>query len=187
MSRIRTLGIFLIIVLVIGLAYSGTGYLKERNSQKALITKMNDTNSMLSLIPSPSVDLQQRLVDAQKANLAAKQNLLAADVDTTQVIKTILAVAGECNVNVIPLNTDSWTNLAIEGINYRVLVISLSVKGSFANLTTFINRFYGNEFTSLVVETVTINQPSQQNAGSGAISADYTGVIGLGIYTQAAK
>jgi hypothetical protein len=172
---------------LIGLTYSGTGYLKERNGQKALMTKMDDTNSMLSLIPSPSADLQQRLAAAQKANLAAKQNLLPADVDITQVIKTVLAVAGECNVNVIPLNTDTWTNVSIEGINYRVLTISLSVKGSFANLTTFVNRFYGNEFTALVVETVTINQPGQQIAGSGVTGADYTGIIGLGIYTQAAK
>lgn len=187
MSRIRTLGIFLVVLLLIGLTYTGMGYLKERNGQKALITKMNDINSMLSLIPSPSADLPQRLVDAQKANLAAKQSVLAADVDTTQVIKTVLAAAGECNVNIIPLNTDAWTNVAIEGINYRVLTISLSVQGSLANLTTFVNRFYGNEFTALVVETVTINQPGQQIAGSGATGADYTGIIGLGIYTQAAK
>ena len=187
MSRTRTLGIFLVILLAIGLTYSGTGYLKERNSRTALITKMNDTNSMLSLIPSPSADLQQRLADAQKTNSAAKQNLVPVDIDTTQVIKTVLALADECNVNVIPLNTDSWTNVAIEGINYRVLSISLSVKGSYTNLTTLVNRFYGNEFTALVVETVTINQPGQQTAGSGAAGADYTGTIGLGIYTQAAK
>jgi len=67
---------------------------------------MDDTTKMLSLITVPPGDLPQRLTDAQNANLAAKQNLLPTDVDTTQVIKTILIVADECNVNVIPLSTD---------------------------------------------------------------------------------
>jgi len=167
---------------VIGLAYFGTGYLKERNGQKALITKMDDTTKMLSLITVPPGDLPQRLTDAQNANLAAKQNLLPTDVDTTQVIKTILIVADECNVNVIPLSTDSWTNVTVEGTSYRVLTISLSVEGSFDDLTTFVDRFHGNEFTSLVVDTIAIGQAGQQTGGTA-----YTGVIQLGVYTQAVK
>jgi hypothetical protein len=158
------------------------GYLSERNGQKALITKMDETNKMLSLIAVPPTDLQQRLTDAQNANMAAKQNVLPTDVDTTQVINSILEIADECNVNVIPLNTDSWTNVAVQGTNYRVLTISLSVDGSFADLTTYINRFYGNEFTALVVDTISIHPSGQQTGGS-----DYTGTIQLGIYTQAVK
>ena len=182
MSRTRKLGIFLVVLLVIGLAYFGMGYLKERNGQKALITKMDDTTKMLSLIAAPPADLQQRLTDAQNANLAAKQNLLPIDVDTTQVIRTVLAVAVEYKVNVIPLNADSWTNIAVEGTNYRVLTISLSVDGSYTDLTAFVKRFYGSEFPALVVDTITIHQSSQQTGGSA-----YTGVIELCIYTQAVK
>jgi Tfp pilus assembly protein PilO len=187
LPRTRTLGIFLVVLLVIGLAYFGLGYRSERNGQKALITKMDDTNKMLSLIAVPPADLQQRLTDAQNANLAAKQNLLPTDVDTTQVIKSVLAVADESNVTVIPLNTDSWTNIAIEGTNYRVLTISLSVDGSFTDLASFINRFYGSDFPSLIVDTVSIHPSVQSAGGAGGISGDYTGVIQLGIYTQAVK
>ncbi len=187
MPKTRTLGIFLVVLLVIGLAYFGMGYLSERNGQKALITQMDDTNKMLSLIAVPPADLQQRLTDAQNANLAAKQNLLPTDVDTTQVINSILEIADECNVNVLPLNTDSWTNVAVQGTNYRVLTISLSVDGSFTDLTAFVNRFYGNDFPSLIVDTVSIHPSVQSAGGADGISGDYTGVIQLGIYTQAGK
>jgi hypothetical protein len=184
LSRTRTLGIFLVVLLLIGLVYFGMGYRSERNGQKSLITKMDDTNKMLSLIATPAPDLQQRLTDAQNANAAAKQNLLPTDVDTTEVIKTVLTVADEYNINVIPLNTDSWTNVAVEGNNYRVLIISLSVDGSFNDLTTFVNRFYGNEFTALVVQTFTIHQVIEPTGGAGN---GYAGVLELGIYTQAVK
>ncbi|MDD5288985.1 MAG: hypothetical protein PHY28_07760 [Dehalococcoidales bacterium] len=178
------LGICLVTLLVIGLAYFGMGYLNERDAQQALVTKMDDTNKMLTLMPKPPADLQQRLADAQQANLAAKQNLLPDDVDTTQVIKTILAAADECHVNVIPLTTDSWTTVAVQGNNYRVLTISLSIEGIFADLTAFVNRFYGNEFATVVVDTFTIQQPSEQIKGPSGNNIVFTGTLELAIYTQ---
>ncbi len=179
MPKNRTLGTILAVLLVIAIVYLGTGYLRENRDRQALSAKMNDANKMLSLIPKPPADLQQRLADTKKANQEVRQNILPSDVDTTQVLKSIMSSGEMYHVKVIPLEAGRWNTRAIVGNNYRALTISFSLEGSNADLLSFINTLYGEKYNAIGIDSLTIN--NEKTPGASTVPK---GKLDLVIYTR---
>ena len=179
MSRTALLGRVLFVLLLIGAVYSGLDYLKTHQQQGQLTARMSDATKMLALIHAPASDLAQQLAAAQQANAAAKA-AWPAKVDSTQVVKMILATADATNVNAIPLTTDKWTTQTINNVNYRVLTIKVSFSATVDNLSAFMNRLYNSQFTTLSIQDVIVDNPTGQAAGT------VSGTIDISIFTQSA-
>ena len=148
---------------------------------------MNDTLKTLALIPRPPSDLPQQLADAKQANTAARQTVWPDRVDTTRVIKSVLAAADAAAVKAIPLTTEQWTTRTINNSTYRVLTLKLSFEGSLANLSNLINRLYASEFDTLAVEMVTVTRVSGQTPGAANSPGLLSGTLDLAVFTQPAN
>lgn len=177
------LSTFLVIVLVAGLIYLGTGYLKARQQQRELSAKLEDSGRTLALIPVPRPDLLRQLADAKQANNLAR-GIWPETVDTTQIIKSVLSAADAAGVKAIPLTADEWSTKTIGDRNYGILSIKVSVEGSLANLTNLINRLYGGEFAAMGIETVALYIGEGQTTGAGSPQASVSGTLDLAIYSQ---
>lgn len=176
MSRTRPLGIILAVVFMIACAYLALGYMKQTNEQKALMARMSSVSETLALIPAPLPDLEQRLSETQQSYETARQNALPTQINSTPVIKSILAVAGEYNINVLPVTTEQWTTRAVDGNSYHVLVINLNTRGAFESIAEFTRRLDSEEFPYLTIDDINILFESEQES----VKATYD----LALFTQ---
>jgi cbb3-type cytochrome oxidase subunit 3 len=130
----------LIVALLVVYYLFGTQYLNQRQQQAALTLDINDVARALSQMPEPPPDLNRRLATARTA-LAEEQRALPTRINSTSTINTILKLADECQVKATPLITHPWSTETIGSHDYQVFRLSISVKGSFLHLVTFINNW----------------------------------------------
>lgn len=176
-----------ILIIILSMVYYlfGTDYMNQRKEQKALTSQLAEVSQMLSEIPKPPQDLEQQLEVAQ-ARLAVEQSTLPSEVDTTQVIDTILRLADDCEVKAIPLATEPWAEEKIGEHGYPVFRLNLVVEGGFSQLVDFVKRLENGEFKALIVESmraVRVAEASdEESVAEGIISI--TASLDLAIYTQ---
>jgi len=177
--------VILIIMLSVVYYLFGNDYLSQRQEQKALASQIAEVTQMLSEMPEPTQDLQQRL-EAAQASLAAEQSALPSEVDTTQVIDTILRLANECGVKAIPLATEPWTEEKIGEHGYHVFRLSMAVEGGFSQLVDFVKKLEKGGFNTLIVENASVSRLSPQSEGESVAEGIIliTANLDLAIYTQ---
>lgn len=156
MKTRKLLIIILAIVLLAVYYVLGTDYLKQRREHAALASQIAETTQALAQVPTPPADLESRLADAQ-AGLDTVNNSMPAQLNTTQIINTILRLAEEIGVKAIPLGTQPWAMENINGENYTVFRLNVVVRGTFAELSSFLDRLENGELETLVMEYVSVD------------------------------
>jgi Tfp pilus assembly protein PilO len=173
---------FLIIAIVALLAvyfFLEMDYLKQCRGHEALTAQIKEATRTLDKTPQPPQDLEQRLAAAQ-ASLAASQIDFPRDLNSTQVINSILKLADACHVRVIPLVTNPWSFEDI-GEGYHVFRLNMAVRGSFSQLTSFVSQLEKGEFGALVVEHLSVKRGTEPVEGE---AVPVTASLDLAIYTQ---
>ena len=145
---IITFLIIAIVALLVVYYFLGMGYLRQRQGHEALAAQITKATQTLAQTPKPPQDLEQRLAAAE-ASLAAAQSAFPTDLNSTRIINTILKLADACQVRAIPLVTKPWSKENI-GKGYYAFRLSVSVRGSFSQLTSFVSRLENGELESLV-------------------------------------
>ncbi len=175
----------LIIILLVVYCLFGMDYMKQRQEQEGLTSQITEVTQTLEQIPEPPQDLEQRLAIAQ-ASLAAEQSAFSSQMNSTEVINTILKLADDCKVTAIPLVTQPWSMEKVGEHGYYVFRLSVAVKGSFSQLLTFVTKLENGEFETLIVENLTVTRVSEQSeeetVSEGTIPI--TASLDLAIYTQ---
>jgi len=181
----KLLIVILIIMLSVVYYLFGNDYLNQRREQKVLAPQIAEVTQTLSQIPEPPQGLEQRLEVAQ-ASLAAEQGKLPSEVDTTQVIDTILGLADDCQVKAIPLATEPWTEEKVGEHDYDVFRLSIEVDGGFSQLVNFVKKLENGEFNTLIVEKLSVSKLSPQSEDETAADGIMliTANLDLAIYTQ---
>lgn len=151
------LGVCLVIVFI----YLGTDYLKQRGQQKALTARLSDASRALSLLPQGEADLKARLAEAQRQQIAVREDLFPSDVDTTQVIAAVLRAADEEGVEVVPLATERWVERRVEETLFNVFRVRLSVSGELEDVLALAGRLEQTQFRSLAVENLSVNRADE--------------------------
>jgi Tfp pilus assembly protein PilO len=172
---------FLIIAIVALLAvyyFLEMDYLRKCQGHEALAAQINGATQTLAQTPEPPQDLEQRLAAAE-ASLAAVQVDFPRDLNSTQVINSILKLADECQVRVIPLATRPWSLESI-GEGYHVLRINMVIRGSFSQLVSFVSQLESGEFGTIVVEHLSV----KGGTGPAVETIPVTAYLDLAIYTQ---
>ena len=174
-----------IVITLVGYAYFGMGYMKQRSEHETLTSQITDVRQTLTQIPEPSHDLEQRL-EAARASLAAEKNTFPSKMNSTQIINTILKLAGDCEVKAIPLVTQLWSMENVGEHDYYVFRLNVAVEGHFSQLSSFISKLENGEFKTLIVENLNVTRVTEQSEGEtvteGAIPV--TASVELAIYTQ---
>ncbi len=172
----------LIIVLLVVYYLFGMDYMKQRQEHEALTSQITDVTQTLAQIPELPQDLEQRLAAAQ-ASLAAEQSAFPSQINSTQIINTILQLADDSGVKAIPLVTQLWSIENVGKHGYYVLRLNVTVEGSFSQLVSFVSKLENGEYKTLIVENLSVSeQAEEESASEGTIPI--TASLDLAIYTQ---
>jgi Tfp pilus assembly protein PilO len=180
LSKGRLFVTIFIVILVMAYFTLGISYLNQLGEHKALTSQIAEVNQTLSEIPQPPEDLEQQLAAAQ-ASRAAEQSSFPTEVNTTQLVNTILAVANACGIKATPMATQPWTVEMIGEHSYPVLRLTVDVEGSFSQLVAFASQLEKEGYTTLVMEELTATRGTEQSE-EGTIPV--TGSLELAIYAR---
>ncbi len=180
LSKGRLLVTTFIVILIMVYAVLGMGYLKELKERDELTSQIAEVNQTLSEIPQPPEDLEQQLTAAQTL-LTAEQSSFPSEINTTQLINTILEVASVCGVRATPMVTQPWAVEMVGKHSYPVLRLTVAVEGSFSQLVAFASQLEKGEYTTLVMEDLNASRSSEQSE-EGAIPI--AGSLKLAIYAR---
>jgi len=180
LAKGRLLIPILVTLLVMVYCLLGINYLKQRQAQQELTSQIAEVTQTLREIPKPAQDLEQQLAAAQTL-LAAEQGSFPSQIATTQVINTILGLAGNCGVKAIPMVTQPWSTETVGEHNYRILRLTVSVEGSFSQITNFISQLDQAGYETLVIENLSATWSTEQTEEE---TIPVTGSLKLAIYTQ---
>lgn len=153
MNKLAVAGVVVILLAVYGVL--ALDYMKQGSEQDRLSSEIAEIDQSLQEVLEPPPSNLEELA-LMEATLAAEQETIPSDVDSTDVIKTILGLAQMNGVKAIPLVTDPWTREKIGGGTYRVFRISVEAEGTFAQISAFINDLENGEFNTLSMERLNI-------------------------------
>jgi len=175
----------LVAVLVIALSaaycFLGLDYAKQNREQARLKSEIADAEQALAQVPLPPQGLEEQLAAAQ-ASLAAEQMAIPGEINSNQLIDTILNLAKEHGVQAIPLVTQPWSTANVGGYAYRVFRINVEVEGSFAQLNNFISSLENVEFETLLVEHLRIIGISEGLEEETASGERFTASLDLAVF-----
>lgn len=161
-TRSRVLVLFLIVGLVVVYASLISSYVNNKKDQVALEDQIDSAVKTLSLLPAAPVDSQKRLDEAQKTYDAAVAAISNSDIDLTTVMETLIKTATEYNIRVNPTTTDQWMERTLGSTNYRILPLTLELKGTPAAIITFVQRLENrDQFPNLAIESLSMAKVSQ--------------------------
>jgi hypothetical protein len=173
--------IFIIILLAVYYLL-GTSYLKQRQENQALTAQTIEATETLKEMPQPQ-DFGVQLAAAQ-TNLAAEQSAFPGKVNTTQVINTILELAGECELKAIPLVTQPWSVEKVGEHDYYVFRLNVAIEGGFAQLVSFVSRLENGDYETLIIKNVSVTRLIVPAAAETEATIPVTASVDLTIYIQ---
>jgi hypothetical protein len=141
-----------------------TDYFKQRQEYRAMASRTEEAAQMLAQIPTFPADLEEKLSDVQ-SSYKAVQNSFPDQLNTTAIINAILKLADDTGVKAIPLITQPWTPEIINNQDYSVFRLSITASGDFAGLASFVDQLENGEPTTLVIESMLIDQATEITDG----------------------
>lgn len=159
--------------------------MKQRKEHEVLNSQITEVTQTLAQIPKLPQDLPQRL-EAAQASLAAEQSAFPSQLNSIQVVNTILKLADDSKIKAVPLVTQPWSTEKVGEHDYYVLRLNVAVEGSFSQLLTFVGKLENGEFKTLIVENLSVTrvteEPEEESAFEGTIPVAAS--LDLAIYTQ---
>ena len=166
-TRPRVLIILLVLGLIVVYASLISSYVNQNKAQVALRDQIDTAKKTLSLLPAAPADSQKRLDEAQKAYDAALSAVSESSIDSTQVIEDLITTAGSNNLTVNPAVTETWTERTYGLTTYRILPLTLDIKGSHQAIIDYIQRLEDRtQFPYLAIEGLTMSAVSPGNGAS---------------------
>jgi len=185
LAKAKLIITLLVIILFVSGIYFGMSYLREQGKHKVLYSQITDITQTLEQIPESPQGMEQRLAAAQ-AGLFAVQNDFPGKVNSTHIINTILKLAENSNIRIIPVKTQPWSIETVREHSYHVFRLDIAVEGSFPRLMTFVSQLEDGEFQTLILEDLSVTRLSAQSQeGNVSESAIHVAAdLSLAIYAQ---
>jgi hypothetical protein len=169
---VTVLGIGILIIC----AYFLIGTISQHSEQEALRTQISDANDMIALIPEVPSDIQQRLTEIE-ASLVSEQSKLSGQVNTTQVIDTLLDMASTSRISVVFISTKPWALVNIEEYDYLIFTIDLDIEGELDSLAVFLRTLESELPESVSVQHLVVAGDTEQVIESSLVTASLEIVI----------
>ena len=184
--KTRKLLIVMLAVALLAVYYLlGSDYLKQRQQHEALAAGIAGADQALAQITAPPADLQQQLANAQ-AGLYAANTTLPDRLNSTRIINDILMLADDNGVKAIPLVTQPWATESIIKVNISVFRLNVAVKGTFSQVSSFLNRLENGECETLVIEYATIDSITEPFGGEDVYddTIQVDAILDIVVYSQ---
>jgi hypothetical protein len=178
-SKGRLLVTVFIIMMVMAYLILGISYLDQLGEHEALAFQIAEIKQTLTEIPQPAEDLEQQLADAQ-ASQTAERSSFPREINTTELIDTILDVAEACGVKATPMLTQPWTTEIVGEHSYPVLRLTVDVEGSLSQLVAFTDQLENEGYTTLVMEELSATWGAEEEDGTIPLISS----LKLAIYTR---
>jgi Tfp pilus assembly protein PilO len=172
----------LIITLLVGYYVSGMDYINQRQEREALAFQIATVTQALTQMSDPPQNLEnlEQWLKAAQERLADEQNIFPRQLNSTEVVSTILELANSLGVNAIPFVTQSWSTEVVGENDYDVLRLTVAAEGNFSQLVNFVSRLENGEYQTLVVEDLTVTRVDAEAEGIVSFIASFD----LAIYAQ---
>jgi hypothetical protein len=182
--KTKTILILVLIIALIAVYYIVvTGYLKERQAHDSLVSEIASTKQTLEQVPQPPAGLEEKL-DTARADLDSARNAFPADMNSTNLVDTILLLADEIGIKAIPLITQAWTTENLYGYSYSVFRLNISATGNFNQLVEFSGSLENGEIETLVLEYLSVERDDEtEDPPEGEIPVKAS--IDIAIFSQA--
>jgi hypothetical protein len=181
----RLLTVVLVLCLLAIYYFIGTDYRKQRRENAALASQISGATEQLAQIPPPPADLAQRQAVAT-ADLQAALNVFPAQLNSTRLVDGILKLAEASGVRAIPVITQPWTAVSVNGTDYPVFRLNIDVKGTYAQVAVFISLLENSEPATLVIEDLTMERvegsSASENDTTDAVPVD--AVLNIAVYAR---
>jgi hypothetical protein len=182
MNKLAIILISIILLVVYGLL--GMDYLKQNSEHEKLLSEIEEIEQSQEALPEPSTYYAEQLAIVQ-ATLAAEGETIPSEINSSDVIDTILSLADDIGVKAIPLITQPWMDVHIGQNAYNVLRINVDIQGAFSLVKNYVSRLESGVFQTLIIENLIVNV--DYGDGEVAYDGDATPVVAsldLAVFTQ---
>ena len=169
-----------IVAMVMFYAVLGMSYLSEGEKQEELTYQIAEVSQTLREIPQPPEDLEEQLAVAQ-TSFTTEQNSFPGEINTIQLIESILELAQFWGVDATPMATEPWVVEMVGTHNYPVLRLTIAVEGGFSQISMLTSDLENEDYATLIIEDLSVTRGSEENE-EGIIPV--TGSLELAIYAR---
>jgi Tfp pilus assembly protein PilO len=178
------------IIIIIAFAYVqwGMHYIyayewdKTAPGRDQLTTAIQNTRKIVEQPVNIDDGLSRRLIDLQNlVNL--EQDKFPADVDITDVVDSLLHLAQDTGIEIVPLRNGEWTDAREKG--YLMYQIQLLITGDADSVANFIDEVESKLLYSLNIDKMEMKGNSIGPAGEGEDTYAVDGYITVTIYRRA--
>lgn len=151
-------GIFVILVAILGMNYSQQSQEQSRLNQELSLVQLRLEEYASQQLSSQQEELESRLTRLE-ARLKVTKNNLYQSIQSIEVTETLYEVAEAYDVEIVEVSSPGVSNEELEGITYSFLTLVVTVEGDEeADLIDFIDA-WTKEYPTGVVESVEITVP----------------------------
>jgi hypothetical protein len=155
----KSILVLCLVVIIVANIVVWVNYLNRQSQVESLTGEIISVKADIRRTTPPTDDLEVRLKDARQAMVTAKR-AFPASVETNDVMNYIIDLAGECNVQVIPLVSEGW-HAEGGGASYHVLGLNGTAHGTISDIRTFMYKLQHNTYKTLEIKGLTITPKSQ--------------------------
>jgi hypothetical protein len=180
---ILALGVFVIAFAGLYMVYS-----RQASQQKDLKSSLAEAEAAYPQLTSQIQTLQGQLAQRQ-SDLAAELSKLSqakakfpASVQRIDYYQRLLAIADDCDLNVMSLTASQPRQENVDSVTYLVTTFNVAVRGEVANMLDFVHTLATSQyFTNATVTVVSINIPEPPTGQGGTLQKPQAS-ISLNIY-----
>jgi hypothetical protein len=158
----------LIAIMIIGALVAGGIFIKdyydETRAADSAQAQIDNTRNLAVTVSSQTkgveadlANLAQQYSDAQQAVQAA-QNLIPDAMDSNSIVKSVLVLARQTSVTVIPLKNQDWTKTKVNTDDYSVFKMTIEINGSESQIVDFVKKLQSNLYPTLVIEDLSFDK-----------------------------
>jgi len=150
-------GIFVVLVAILGMTYSQQGQEQSRLNQELTLAQMRFKAYASEQLSSQQEELESRLARLE-SRLKNTKSSLYQSIQSIEITETLYEVAEACGVEIVEVSSPGLADKELEGITYSFLTLAVKVEGEVFNLIDFIDT-WTKEYPTGVVESAEINVP----------------------------
>jgi hypothetical protein len=161
----------------------------NEDEQTPILEQIADVQEEHQQIIVPDVDIQQLeyQLEEAKRNLDEERNIFPSDINSNEIIQTILMLADDSEVELCPISTQRWLTQNMDMHSYSFIRMQITAEGTLLGLGSFIYKLEHSNFDTLILDYVnlTLNTPDEDLPDEEEVIYDiYTATINLSVYTQ---
>lgn len=150
-------GIFVILVAILGMTYSQQSQEQSRLNQELSLAQLRLEEYASQQLSSQQEELESRLTRLETRLRVTKNNLYQS-IQSIEITETLYEVAKTSDVEIVEISSPGLANEELEGITYSFLRLAVTVEGDVRDLIDFIDA-WTKEYPTGVVESVEITVP----------------------------